>query len=124
MDRMAGKDGLNLIKVKKDVLMQKLLDNKKSHVQEYKKAVEGFKQSVVDELQRYLDRAIEGKRIKTYIQFDEPECHDADYDTVIEMLEMSVDEEVYLTTPQFKHYVQDQWTWKEGFSLTNSKYIN
>ena len=124
MDRMANQAGLALVKVKKEVLLAKLKENLTSHVDEYNTALEGFHVSVVDELKLLLKKAKAGDKIKRNIQFDEPSCHEEDYKTVIEMLEMSVDDEVYLTSSEFKQYVQDQWHWKEGFSMTNMKYIS
>ena len=123
MDRMANKDGLNLIKVEKQELLEKLVDNRTKHVSEYEQAVDGFRQSVIDELTEYLDRAKSGKGVRTTITFDEPRCHEDDYSTVIEMLEMSVDEEIYITMSEFRQYVQDKWHWKDSFSTTNMKYI-
>lgn len=123
MDRMANKDGLNLIKVQKLDLLKKLIDNRNKHLLEYDEAVAGFKKSVIEELQSYLDRAIKGKSVRTTITFDEPRCHEDEYSTVIEMLEMSVDEEIYITMNEFRQYVQDKWHWKESFSVTNMKYI-
>ncbi|NIU00294.1 MAG: hypothetical protein GWN01_04965 [Nitrosopumilaceae archaeon] len=116
--------GLNLIKVQKNELLEKLLANRTNHVEEYEKAVEGYREAVIEELQGYLDDAIEGRRVKTHIIFDEPSCHKKDYDTVIEMLQMSVDDEICITMNEFRQYVQDQWNWKESFSMTNSKYLS
>ena len=122
-DRGVGQEGMNIIKVKKDELLRKLIDNRDKHVSEYEDAVKGFKQSVIDELAEYLNRATAGENITTKIVFDEPSCHEEDYDTVIEMLQMTVENEIYISMGEFRKYVQDKWNWKDGFSLTNSKYI-
>ena len=123
MDRMANQTGLSLIKVDKKTLLDKLKLNRDNHVSEYDNAVEGYKQSVVDELTRWLEKARTGKKVITRIIFDEPACHEEDYDTVIQMLEMSVDDTVYVTMTEFKQYVEDKWGWKEAFSMTNAKYM-
>ena len=124
MNRLANQDGLNLIKVEKEELLKKLIDNRTKHVAEYESAVDGFKTSRIEELQRHLDRAIAGEPVRNNISFDEPACHTDDYDTVIEMLQMSVDEEIYITMSEFKQYVQDKWNWSNSFSVTNSKYLS
>lgn len=123
MDRLANQDGLNLIKVQKAELLQKLLDNREAHVAEYNEALEGFKKERIRELEKFLVNAIEEKEVPQSITFDVPKSHESDYTTVIEMLEMSVDEEIYITMQEFRQYVQDKWSWKGAFSLTNSKYI-
>lgn len=123
MDRLANKDGLNLIKVEKAVLLDKLIANRDAHVVEYNEAVAGFRLSVITELEDYLSIARTGNKIRTSIKFDEPVCHEDDYNTIIEMLEMSIEDELYITMTEFKQYVQDNWHWKQNFEITSMKYV-
>lgn len=102
--------------------MSKLKDNRSNHLSEYKKAYSGYLISTVEELESLLFRAKNGD-IQSRISFDEPKSHEDDYDTAIEMLEMSVDDELYITKEQFKCFVQDKWSWKGQFDLTNIKYL-
>ena len=46
-----------------------------------------------------------------------------DYDRAIGMLEMSIDNEVEITSLEFQHYIQDDWGWKNSFLLSNTKYL-
>jgi len=123
MERMANQQGLSLIKVKKEELVNTLKENRLKHIKDFEEAKVAFQEDVVKELKTILRNAKNGK-IKTSIHFDEPSQHTDDYDTVIEMLEMSVDDEVYLTRNEFKQYVRDEWNWKDSFIATNSFYLD
>jgi hypothetical protein len=46
-----------------------------------------------------------------------------DYDRVIRMLEMTVDEIITIGAVEFQQYVMDDWTWKEQFTASNSAYL-
>jgi hypothetical protein len=76
-------------------------------------------EEAVDELRSRVKRLKEGQFIQLAgIQFliPVPEDHTKDYDQVIEMLKMSVDEELEIESDQFACYVMDDWDWKEDFA--------
>ena len=52
----------------------------------------------------------------------EPHDHTDDYDTVIAMLEMCVDEVVEIDMQEFDNYVRDNWQWKANWSASNALY--
>lgn len=114
--------GLNMIKVSKEELLTKLKENKLAHLKQYVAAYEAFHKDCIKELTRYLSECKKGK-ITTRITFDEPTCHEDEYNTVIEMLEMSVDTEVTISMGEFKSFVQDQWAWKQAFVMNATKYL-
>jgi len=116
--------GLQSVRVGKDDLLAVLRTNLEKHVSEYDAALVGFKEDVKVQLATLLKDVEDGKRIRTTISFDEPQNHRDDYETVIQMLEMSVDTHIDLTMNEFKQYVQDKWSWKDKFSMTNAKYVN
>lgn len=87
------------------------------------KAQEGYREEVVAELDRMLSDARNGKPIKRAIALPEPIDHTRDYDRVIAMLEMSVDEDIELMSHEFDQYVLDNWQWKELAFLTNTQYV-
>lgn len=116
--------GLQSVRVKKDELLEKLKSNCEKHTAEYTIALVGYKDDVRSQLVKLVSELDAGRRIKSSISFDEPQCHKEDYEIVIEMLEMSIDEYIDLSMSEFRQYVQDKWTWKEKFMTTNSKYLS
>ena len=56
------------------------------------------------------------------LHFPKPRCHSKDYDEIIMMMEMEVQNEVSLTQDEFSKYVQDQWHWKSDFDFISSSY--
>lgn len=66
------------------------------------------------------------KRVRTKTELLVPEDHTDEYDQLLEMLAMSVDDEVELTAQEFAQYVRDDWSWKHQFTRTmrrNSTYL-
>jgi hypothetical protein len=57
-----------------------------------------------------------------FLDIEKPESHLDAYDTVIEMLEMSISNEVVLDARAFKQYVKDEWDWANSFANTTVKY--
>lgn len=51
-----------------------------------------------------------------------PKNHAKDYDQVIKMVEMSVDDTLKLRADEFACYVMDDWEWKPDFEATKSIY--
>ena len=115
--------GLDMVKVNKETLLAALRENLKEHIAEFEEAMEGFKAQRIKDLQKYLREAKkEEGNVPNHISFSEPESHEDDYTTVISMLEMSVDEEVHVTMHEFQKYVEDNWSWKKTFEVTNALY--
>ena len=123
MDRMANKEGMNLIKVNKSELLAKLKVNRDEHKDTFREAWIGYREDVIKELKQHLKAVKAGADIESLISFDTPESHINDYETIIEMLTMSVDDEVYLTRSEFKQYIRDEWSWKNTFVMNSAKYI-
>lgn len=111
------------IKIKKDELLKATKANKESHRAAFLKAQEGYREEVIKELDRMLKEAREGKKIQRFINLPEPHDHTQEYETVIRMLEMCVDEEIEISTGEFNQYVMDDWGWKADFTATASNYI-
>jgi len=112
------------IKVRKADLLTKLKDNRKTHKENYDKAVEVYKKALVVYLQKMLARAEKGKKVTQYIDLVTPTHNLAEYDRIIAMLEMTIEEEIELTEAEFTQYVLDNWTWKGTFALNTLSYSN
>ena len=107
--------------IKKQDLLAKVKENRELHSKLYLEAVDGFKKAVVEKLELYLEDTKKGKYHSSY-HLEEPINQLADYDRVIAMLEMSINEDIELSDQEFDQYVLDNWHWKSMVSLRNSTY--
>lgn len=96
--------------------------NRQEHIDEYNQAYSDYQAKVVNELKKALERARNGDFSKVSVNVTPPETHEADYDDVIEMLEMSVDENINLDRDSFKSYVKNIWRWTQMFKTLNASY--
>lgn len=55
--------------------------------------------------------------------FEMPEDHTKDYEKAIKMAEMSVNDQIELTSKQFDQLVMDNWSWSMGNDLLKTKYL-
>ena len=113
---------MNTIKVATSELIGIIKDNRTTHITEFKEAVESYQQEVVEVLEEGLRKAKAGKKYITSFHVQKPESHEDDYDTIIGMLELSVDETVTLDHNQYKQYVQNVWFWSDTFNSTKAYY--
>ena len=120
--------------VLKSDLLEKVKKNRKLHIEEYKEACDGYRLKALQKLEDVIgELKARGLRVKSgeTIGLDSisfglvvPVSHEKDYDQVIMMLEMSVDEKVRLLSDEFACYVMDDWDWKQQFTASNSFYKN
>lgn len=113
---------MNNVKVKRVELLSKLQANRDSHRDLFLKAQDGYRKVVIDELDKSLQDARNGKGLRVYISIQAPQDHTSDYDNVIAMLEMSVDDVIELDAGSFQSYVMDKWQWAAAAFATNSMY--
>lgn len=113
---------MNRVKVRKAELLQRLEANRGTHRTLFLEAQDGYRELVIGELDKALKDAREGRAIRTVIQLQAPQDHTAEYDNVIEMLRMSVDDEIELEAHAFQCFVLDQWQWTHATRVLNSAY--
>jgi uncharacterized protein (UPF0147 family) len=111
------------VRIKRRELIEVVRKNKKEHRAEFLKAQEGYRQACIKELDQMLSDAREGRNIRRAIQLTEPQDMTQEYETVLAMLEMSVDDVVELSASEFQCYVRDQWSWSTMVKSANSTYI-
>ena len=109
---------MNQVKVRRADLLAKVRTNRDAHRDLFLKAQEGYRKLVIEELDRMLKDAKDGLPIQRSVTLTEPSNHVKDYDRVITMLEMSVDDTVTLDAQDFDRYVMDNWDWSR-FALAN-----
>jgi len=110
------------VHVKRDELLAKLKANRENHRKIFLEAQEGFRKEVVKQLDQALKDAREGRRFRNQISIDAPVDQTSDYDRVISMLSMAVDETIELNENDYSAYVLDQWRWRYNFLTSNAKY--
>lgn len=115
---------MRTITVKKGDLLRTVLYNRDKHAQTFQDAMEVYREQMIAELDRMIQEAKKGSKIRRAFALPEPEEHTADYDRVIQMLQMEVKDEVELDEIQFAQYVQDEWGWQRSFLANTSSYTS
>jgi hypothetical protein len=110
------------IRVNKADLLDVLRENRAAHRDIFLTAQEKYRERIIEELDRRLADAKAGKAIDVYIRLPVPEDHTDDYDRIISMLMMSLDDEILLTERDAMTYVQDEWGWNASFFANTTSY--
>lgn len=120
--RVSSNHTMKTVKLHRNKLLVVLTDNRAKHRELFEKAFDGYRQECITILTTNLELLHKNKRQIVHFGERPPEDHTAEYDQVIRMLEMSVDEVVELSHSEFSQYVQDDWNWKQSWSVSNMKY--
>lgn len=113
---------MKAIRVNKVALVSTLKKNRDNHRKIFLEAVDGYKKTIIKELEFRLEQAKKGKRVEHFINIQQPQDQTRDYDRVLGMLDMSLDTEVDLTEQDYQAYVLDDWGWKKNFLHSNALY--
>lgn len=112
------------ITVERDEFLIVVMNNREAHRDVFEDALDGFHRRLKAELEQRVRDLKAGRHINQYIGLPEPEDHTADYDRVILMAQMSVEDTITLSEDEFAMYVMDQWRWKQDFTDTASRYLH
>ena len=110
------------ISVRREELIEKVKKNRDEHEKIFLEAVEGYREEALKRLNEYIDEIRDGKVIRNYWQMPTPENHLEEYDRVIGLLEMGVEDVVKMSDVEYQSYVLDNWQWKKAFLMSNSYY--
>ncbi len=110
------------VTVSKTKLLETLRSNRENHRKIFLEAQEGYRGAAIAELDRMIQEARGGKKIRRSLTLIEPVDQTGDYDRAIRMLEMSIDDSVKLAEDDFQCYVMDEWRWKQQFTASNFNY--
>jgi len=111
------------ITVSKADLIEKLRANRDEHRSMFIKAQERYRDAMIVELDRALDEARRGDKIRRAFSLPVPEDHTEEFDTAIEMLQWETGEEVQLDQHDFQRYVQNRWGWAASFAANTQSYL-
>lgn len=120
---------MNKITVNKNELLSMLGSNREKHTEEFNRATTGYLDQMKELLGDLLKAADSGNfdltcRLKSKVtRMPVPEQHIKEYDQAIKMLKMHQEDVVDLEQYEFAQLVEDEWGWKEKFSVTNSFYV-
>lgn len=113
---------MQTVKIDRIKLLEKIKVNRQLHVDDYANAVTKYRKVAIEKLTKMLQSATNGGDIGTSTYLTVPVTKLAEYDRVITMLEMSIDDNIDLTSREFDSYVLDNWDWKHNALLANSTY--
>jgi hypothetical protein len=101
----------------------KVQHNRDQHRSVFERALEGYRDRWTQELERRLKDVRRGCSVDQSFRLPEPEDHTDDYDRILTMARMQIDDTIELTEDEFAMYVMDQWSWKSSFTSTTSRYV-
>ena len=113
---------MKTIKISKNKLLTKMRENREAHRKQFEEALEGWKERVIEELEKAVENAKKGIKFETFFHLPRPDDHTADYDAIIDQVEWNERGEIELDIHTFNQYVRDDWGWKEDFISTNAMY--
>ena len=107
----------------RQALLIKVKANREQHRDQYERAFANYATAMRQCLERELVTFKDNPHHLIVISEAPPEDHTKDYDVVICMIEMSVDDTIKLDQVSFQQYVLDKWNWKHAWNVSNSKYL-
>lgn len=110
------------IKVNRVQLLEKVRANRETHRETFLKAQIGFREQVIEYLDKMLKDAKKGIQYRLHVGLPEPQDMTKEYDCVVAMLEMSVDDTIEISQQEFSQYALDQWNWKASWATTTANY--
>jgi len=116
---------MNEVRLSKSKLVEILIRNRKEHRHIFLAAQKKYREAVIEALDEQLKLARDGKTfvIGRITRLIAPEDHTREYDTVLRMLGLSLDDEITLSNEQFANLVEDIWVWSRSWALSNSMYV-
>lgn len=114
---------MNSITVRKDRLIETLIQNRDEHRAIFEKAQEVYRERMIEELDRALADARAGRKIARQFHLPVPEDHTEDFDTAIQMMEWETGDTIELEQHDFQCYVQNQWRWRASFAGNTEAYL-
>lgn len=106
----------------KSEILDALKKSREEHVAIVIEAQKGFREKLVEKLERKLAQAKAGEEVRLPINLSLPANHINDFDTAIRMFEMCTEDVLVLTEQEFKVYVCGEWGWGHHFLAANSGY--
>lgn len=110
------------IKVKKSELLDKIKANREQHIKDFDAAVIAYKEEALKQLKKQTDRVEKGALDAT-LDLVTPVDSRVEYDKLILMFEMEVEDIVELDQQEFNQYVHDETAFAIVAKFSNSTYL-
>jgi hypothetical protein len=110
------------ITVDKQQLIEIISVNRDNHRSQFEEAFGRFKAEVEKNLAERLKKIQKGKIPSLIIKLPVPVDHTTDYNRVIRMLELSVNDQIDLSEDDAAMYVMDEWDWSRQFAAMSASY--
>ena len=114
------------VNVSRSELIEKLRINLEIHKKDFEEAMQGYRIKLHSDLyDAYIASAehVTPEALqKIRVDFNYPVSHENDYNEIIAMMKMSVDENINLDMHSFKSYVLNEWSWSQAFNGLTSMY--
>ncbi len=115
--------GMDLkVTVNRASILTKIIENRERHITIFKEARAGYIKNAKEALLARLEELENGKAKSLSFSIIPPMSMVSTYDTVIGMLQASVDENIVLTATEYRQLAEDEWDWMDSFLSTNSRY--
>jgi len=112
------------ILVKKTDLIELVQKNKKTHLEQYELAIEGYWKTMAEKADELREKAAaRAKPVNVVINIFKPQNHLEEYETALKMLEMHQSGTIEISKEEFEKYALDKWSWKREWALSNSTYL-
>lgn len=109
------------VKINKQKLIDKIKENKSSHITEFNTAVAAYRVEANKQLEN-LKKDLENGSLTIAIKLTTPINRTDEYDKVIQMFEWEVENEIELTQAEFNEYVHDDNERSRTAKFANSFY--
>lgn len=103
-------------------LINTVKQNRGKHRETFLAVQEKFRERVIEEFEKRLALAREGRRVDLYVHLVEPKDQTRDYDRIIGMLEKSTETDITLDEKDYERYVMDRWDWKDQWKTVSATY--
>lgn len=139
MSTLDNRRGLDQVRVTKDKLIEQIRLNRLKHIDEYAEAYRTWRDKylaflvevtqVSAQIGDCLDATedpdmddLVNKVAKFMVATPKPVHHLSDYEETLALLECCEDNEFVLDRTTWRQYWLDDWSWKNAFTATNSRY--
>ncbi len=110
------------VRINRSEFIARVEANREGHRAAFEQALDGYRDRVIRELERRVRHIREGRDFDLHFRLPEPKDHTDDYDRILTMARMSVDDVIELEADDFACFVLDQWSWQRNFAETTSMY--
>ena len=111
------------VTVSKENLLATMKKNREEHRDVFLRAQEVYRQRVIEELDRRLNDAKNGRPLDLVFRLPVPEDHTDDYDAAIQAVSWHIEDNIELEWDTFQMYVLNRWHWARAFAANTGSYL-